>query len=240
MGLQYITTQTNFLMIKTPIGSKETHKRMLKEGVIIRPMEDFGIKDFIRINIGLPEENERFIRTLKRFFNKLDSIITIDGPTGSGKSTVSRLLAERLSYRYLDTGAMYRAVAIAALDANVNLQDINKVEELCNTIDIEFVREGESTKVLLNDKDVTKEIRHPSIDLFASNVSGLDIVRQTMVRLQRNEGIKGRLVAEGRDMGTVVFPDATHKFYLDASMELRVTRRFRERQKRGEPVSRER
>jgi len=169
----------------------------------------------------------------------LDSIITIDGPTGSGKSTVSRLLAEKLSYRYLDTGAMYRAVAIAALDANVNLQDINKVEELCNTIDIEFVREGESTKVLLNDKDVTKEIRHPSIDLFASNVSGLDIVRQTMVRLQRNEGIKGRLVAEGRDMGTVVFPDATHKFYLDASMELRVTRRFLERQKRGEPVSRE-
>lgn len=169
----------------------------------------------------------------------MDSIITIDGPTGSGKSTVSRLLAKRLNYRYLDTGAMYRAFAIAVLDANVNLQDINKIEETCNAIDIKFVREGESTKVLLNDKDVTKEIRHPSVDLFASNVSSLDIVRQTMVRLQRKEGMKGRLVAEGRDMGTVVFPDAKHKFYLDASLELRVTRRFLERQKRGESVSRE-
>lgn len=167
----------------------------------------------------------------------MDNIITIDGPTGSGKSTVSRALADRLNYRYLDTGAMYRAFAVAVLNANINLHDTDKIEKIGNTIDIKLIREGESTKVLLNGEDVTKEIRRPFIDLFASRVSGLNVVRQAMTRLQKKEGAHGELVAEGRDMGTVVFPEAKHKFYLDASVELRVKRRFLERQKRGEPVS---
>jgi len=169
----------------------------------------------------------------------LDSIITIDGPTGSGKSTVSRYLARQLHYQYLDTGAMYRAFGVALLKANVTLQDIKEIEKICRGIDIKFVHGVKSTKILLNGMDVTKEIRDPAIDLLASNVSALDSVRQTMVKLQRKEGVKGRLVAEGRDMGTVVFPEAKHKFYIDALLDERVTRRFLERQKGGESVSRE-
>lgn len=169
----------------------------------------------------------------------MDSIITIDGPTGSGKSTVSRYLARQLHYQYLDTGAMYRAFGVALLKANVTLQDIKEIEKICRGIDIKFVHGVKSTKILLNGMDVTKEIRDPAIDLLASNVSALDSVRQTMVKLQRKEGVKGRLVAEGRDMGTVVFPEAKHKFYIDALLDERVTRRFLERQKGGESVSRE-
>ncbi|MEA3361451.1 MAG: (d)CMP kinase [Thermodesulfobacteriota bacterium] len=169
----------------------------------------------------------------------MDGIITIDGPTGSGKSTVSRSLARQLNYQYLDTGAMYRAVGIALLKANVKLQDIKEIEKICLGIDIKFVRGDEPTKILLNGMDITKEIRDPDIDLFASKVSALDIVRKAMVKLQRKEGAKGRLVAEGRDMGTVVFPEAKHKFYIDALLEERVTRRFSERRKRGESVLRE-
>ncbi len=169
----------------------------------------------------------------------MDSIITIDGPTGSGKSTVSRYLARQLHYQYLDTGAMYRAFGVALLRADVTLQDIKEIEKICRGIDIKFVHGVKSTKILLNGMDVTKEIRDPAIDLLASNVSALDSVRQTMVKLQRKEGVKGRLVAEGRDMGTVVFPEAKHKFYIDALLDERVTRRFLERQKRGESVLRE-
>ena len=166
-------------------------------------------------------------------------IITIDGPTGSGKSTVSRLLAQRLNYRYLDTGAMYRAVGFAILRAGVDLHNKEEITKICNGLDIKFIHEGDSTKIYLGNEDVTKAIREPVIDLIASNVSALDNVRKVMSTLQKKIGSQGPLVAEGRDMGTVVFPDAQHKFYIDASLEVRVNRRFQERQKRGESISRE-
>ena len=166
-------------------------------------------------------------------------IITIDGPTGSGKSTVSRLLAQRLNYRYLDTGAMYRAVGFAILRAGVDLHNKEEITKICNGLDIKFIHEGDSTKIYLGNEDVTKAIREPVIDLIASNVSALDTVRKVMSTLQKKIGSQGPLVAEGRDMGTVVFPQAKHKFYIDASLEVRVNRRFQERQKRGESISRE-
>ena len=166
-------------------------------------------------------------------------IITIDGPTGSGKSTVSLLLAQRLNYRYLDTGAMYRAVGFAILRAGVDLHNKEEITKTCNGLDIKFIHEGDSTKIYLGNEDVTKAIREPAIDLITSNVSALDNVRKAMTTLQRRIGSQGPLVAEGRDMGTVVFPDAQHKFYIDASLEVRVNRRFQERQKRGESISRE-
>jgi len=169
----------------------------------------------------------------------LSYIITIDGPTGSGKSTVSRLLAQRLNYRYLDTGAMYRAVGFAILRAGVDLHNKEEITKICNGLDIKFIHEGDSTKIYLGNEDVTKAIREPVIDLIASNVSALDNVRKVMSTLQKKIGSQGPLVAEGRDMGTVVFPDAQHKFYIDASLEVRVNRRFQERQKRGESISRE-
>lgn len=166
-------------------------------------------------------------------------LITIDGPTGSGKSTVSRLLAKRLNYAYLDTGAMYRVVGLAIQRAGIELENEKEVAKICNSLDIKFIHEGDSTKIYLAQEDVTESIREPDIDLIASSVSTLDTVRKAMTRLQRKIGSQGPLVAEGRDMGTVVFPEARHKFYLDASLEVRVSRRFQERQKKGESISRE-
>jgi len=152
---------------------------------------------------------------------------------------VSRLLAQRLHYHYLDTGAMYRAVGLAILRAGVSLHNKKEVARICDGLDIKFIHEGDATKIYLDNEDVTKAIREPAIDLIASDVSALDNVRKVMTILQRKIGSQGPLVAEGRDMGTVVFPKAQHKFYIDASLEVRVDRRFQERQKRGESISRE-
>jgi len=169
----------------------------------------------------------------------LSPIITIDGPTGSGKSTVSRLLAKRLNYPYLDTGAMYRVVGLAIQRAGIGLKNEKEIAKICNSLDIKFIHEGDTNKIYMGNDDVTEAIREPVIDLMASNISALDTVRKVMVKLQRKIGSQGLLVAEGRDMGTVVFPEAKHKFYLDASSNVRVKRRFQERQKRGESISRE-
>jgi len=119
------------------------------------------------------------------------------------------------------------------------LQNKEEVARICNSLDIKFIQRGDSTKICIGDEDVTRAIREPLMDLMASNVSALDIVRKAMIRLQRKIGSQGSLVAEGRDMGTVVFPEANHKFYLDASLEVRVDRRFQERQEKGESISRE-
>ncbi len=166
-------------------------------------------------------------------------VITIDGPTGSGKSTVSRLVAKRLNCASLDTGAMYRVVALAIKRAGVSLQDEAAIGNICNRLEIRFVLEGDATRVYLGDKDVSEAIREPSMDMLASNVSALEVVRKAMTGLQRKMASQGPLVAEGRDMGTAVFPEAEHKFYLDALLEVRIDRRFKERQSRGESVSRD-
>jgi len=171
---------------------------------------------------------------------EVNRVITIDGPTGSGKSTVARMLAERLNYRYLDTGAMYRAIGLAIVRAGIDLKDEQEVERICKSADIRLIYQGEEARVCLGDEDVTRAIREPLIDMTASDVSALQPVRRIMTGLQRKIGSQGPLVAEGRDMGTVVFPQAAKKFYLDASIEVRVDRRFQERIKRGEPTSRER
>jgi cytidylate kinase len=171
---------------------------------------------------------------------EVGSVITIDGPTGSGKSTVSRMLAERLNYRYLDTGAMYRALGLAIVRAGIDIESEEAVERICKDADIHLSHQEGRTRVYLGDEDVTRAIREPLIDIMASNVSTLQSVRRIMTGIQRTIGAQGSLVAEGRDMGTVVFPEAIGKFYLDASLEVRVDRRFQERKKRGEPISRER
>jgi cytidylate kinase len=175
----------------------------------------------------------------KRSSLEMNNVITIDGPTGSGKSTVSRLLAKRLSYLYLDTGAMYRVVALALKRAGIGLHDKAAISKICNDLDIRFVPEGDATRVYAGKEDVSEAIREPHMDLLASDVSALEVVRKAMTRLQRKIGSQGPLVAEGRDMGTVVFPNAQHKFYIDASLEVRIERRFQERKNRGETILRQ-
>jgi CMP/dCMP kinase len=163
-------------------------------------------------------------------------VITIDGPAGSGKSTVSRLLAEKLGFVYLDTGAMYRAVALAATRAGIALDDGVKLAALCRRLALRFETSGSQTHIFLGDEDVSQAIRSPQMDMGSSRVSAVREVREAMTVMQRNIAAGFKVIAEGRDMGTVVFPEANHKFFLTASPEARAERRYRERALRGEQV----
>lgn len=152
-------------------------------------------------------------------------IVAIDGPSGSGKSSVAREIARRCDLTYLDTGAMYRSVAYVCLERGVDPDDADAVAEVARDVTIEFVPDGDGQRVLANGKDVTAQIRTPEVELAVSPVSANPRVRETMVALQRAAGERGDVVAEGRDIGTVVFPGADVKVFLSASPEARARRR---------------
>jgi cytidylate kinase len=154
-------------------------------------------------------------------------IIAIDGPSGSGKSTLGRLLARELNLLYIDTGSMYRAVALATLTADIDPADTEAVVALAESADIDLKGDPDSLKVLLNGREVTEEIRGESVTAMSSVVSTIPGVRRAMVARQRQMGGRGA-VLNGRDIGTVVFPDADIKFFLTAAAEERAERRFKE------------
>lgn len=160
-------------------------------------------------------------------------IITIDGPAGAGKSTVARRLASRLGFRFLDTGAMYRAVTWATLQAGINPQDATAVAQLALKLKIEWFQD----QILVNGRDVTNAIRDPLITQHVSDIAENVAVRKHLVSIQRTIAETGNFVCEGRDQGTVVFPDAGCKFYLTASDEVRAQRRFNQLQAAGKQVS---
>jgi len=149
-------------------------------------------------------------------------VVAIDGPSGSGKSTLAKALATRLGWRHLNTGAMYRAVTLAFLQRGVDLTDPAEIQEALADLDL---RLDEQEHVWLGDEDVSKEIRGPAVEALVSAVSAIPAVRRRLVELQREEAQRGPLVAEGRDMTSVVFPDARWRFYLDASVQERAARR---------------
>jgi CMP/dCMP kinase len=155
-------------------------------------------------------------------------LITIDGPAGAGKTSVSRELADRLNYKYIDTGALYRGVALEARFAGVGQDDDTGLENLCSTLNLNFIKDEKGLRLLSNNSDITDQIRTPEISMMASAVSARPVVRKYLLDLQRNMGREKGVVFEGRDMGTVVFPDADKKFYLDASQKVRAIRRYRE------------
>ena len=167
----------------------------------------------------------------------MNQIITIDGPAGSGKSTVSRMLAKRIGFSYLDTGAMYRAVALAARRRGVDVHDGEGLGKVCSTLKLCFNREEDPPRLMLGKEDISDLIRSPELDMLASAVSAVQEVREAMADLQRRMAKEGGVVAEGRDMGTVVFPDARWKFFLTAGADTRAARRYRERLQRGEAVT---
>lgn len=160
-------------------------------------------------------------------------IVAIDGPAGAGKSTLARRLAARLGYLYIDTGAMYRAVALWALREGIALDDAARVEQLAEHAVIELSESG----IALNGEDVTSAIRAAEIADAASRVSALPAVRRAMVRQQQRLGAAASVVMEGRDIGTVVFPEAGVKIYLDADPRVRAARRLKDLEARGESAS---
>ena len=164
-------------------------------------------------------------------------IIAIDGPVGSGKSTVARGVAELLGYTYLDSGAMYRALALKAMRRGVSLGDAAALESLAQETHIDLERGVDGQKVLLDGEDVTRGIRTAEVSQSASRVALIPGVRQLLVDGQRRAGSRGAVVMEGRDIGTVVFPHAELKIFLDASVEMRAERRWREHQQKGDGLT---
>ncbi|RMH07511.1 MAG: (d)CMP kinase [Nitrospirae bacterium] len=153
-------------------------------------------------------------------------IITIDGPAGSGKSTTAKLLAARLGYRYLDTGALYRAVAWKVRQSGIDPADRERIAQLVAEIDLHVRLKNSTMEVLVDGEEITARLREPEISRLASQVATIPAVRAKLLTLQRECGKQGGLIAEGRDMGTVVFPHADVKFFLDADASIRAMRRY--------------
>ena len=156
-------------------------------------------------------------------------IIAIDGPAGAGKSTISKLIANRLGIMYIDTGAMYRAVTYYFLQNDVKFDDKDEIKSSLDKIDIDF----DGDKVYLCNQDVTSQIRSKIVNENVSDVSAIDVVREKMVDMQRLMSKKKSVLLDGRDIGTVVFPSADYKFYLTASVDVRAKRRYLEEQNKG-------
>jgi len=155
-------------------------------------------------------------------------VIAIDGPSGAGKSTLTRLLAHCLGYIHIDTGAMYRTLALAVSRAGIAIDDEAAVAALCRRVSITFLRDDTGYRVIANGEDVSDAIRTPEISMLTSRLSAQRAVREILLELQRRMGESGGVILEGRDIGTVVFPDAEVKFFLSASAEERGQRRFLE------------
>jgi len=163
-------------------------------------------------------------------------IIAIDGPSGAGKSTITKRLADSLSYVYIDTGAMYRALALAVQRAGIPIDDEQKVADLCSFAELSFRSENGASRIILNGEDVADLIRTPEISLLTSRIASKKPVRDILLVKQRDMGKAGGVILEGRDIGTVVFPDADIKFFLSATPEERGRRRYLELKARGETV----
>jgi len=166
--------------------------------------------------------------------------IALDGPSASGKSTLGEKLAKKLNFTYLDTGVMYRAVTLASLKNKIDVSDEIEVSKIAENLDLDVlppsILDGRSNDVILNGEDVTWEIRQPDVEKNVSQVSAYSRVRQAMTKVQRKIGQRGSVVMVGRDIGTVVLPEAKIKIYLDASADERARRRFLELQNRGKAV----
>lgn len=166
-------------------------------------------------------------------------IIAIDGPAGAGKSTVAKQIARRLAFLYIDTGAMYRALTLKALDTNIDLSNPALLVDMANNTDLYLDNDEKGNiRVLMDQKDVTREIRQPRITKFVSDLAKIKEVRQIMLGIQRRIGEEKKdVVLDGRDIGTVVFPQADKKFYIDADFNERVRRRYQELKDLGQNVT---
>ncbi len=167
---------------------------------------------------------------------KQNFIVTIDGPSGAGKGTLSQLLAQKLGANLLDSGALYRLVALHSSQQGFDISDVSALSDCARSLPVRFAQfEGEG-RILLNDKDVSLTIREEQVGMRASKVAAIPEVREALLHRQRQFAEEGPLVADGRDMGTTIFPQADWKFFLTASAEARAERRYKQLQERGESV----
>lgn len=165
-------------------------------------------------------------------------IIAIDGPAGAGKSTVAKIIAKELGFLYIDTGAMYRALALKVLERNINIEDTPAIIDIVRKTSIDLTNNHDGAlKVLLDSCDVSSQIREPRITKIVSDVAKIKEVRKVLLELQRKLGERGNCVLDGRDIATVVFPNADKKFYLDADFKERVKRRYEELAALGQEVT---
>ena len=160
-------------------------------------------------------------------------IVALDGPAGSGKGTITKLVAKKLGLVNIDTGAMYRCVTLECLNKNIKTEELEKISEILENINIQLKREGENQIVLLNGQDVSKEIRTERIDENVAKFAAIKIVRDKITPLQQKMGENTDIIMEGRDIGTVVFPNADVKIFLDCSLEERAKRRYKQNIERG-------
>lgn len=164
-------------------------------------------------------------------------VIAIDGPAASGKSTTAKQLAKKLKYIYIDTGAMYRASGLCTVIENISLEDEKALEEMLANISIKIYSTAAGNRIYLNGKNVTERIREADITKLSSQIAVIGIVRKKMVELQREIGEKGGVIMDGRDIGTVVFPNADYKFFMIADVKTRALRRWKECNEKGEEIS---
>lgn len=160
-------------------------------------------------------------------------VVAIDGPAGSGKGTITKLVGEKLNLVNIDTGAMYRCVTLACLKENILPEELEKIEKVLEKIDIKFGKNKEKEQVFLNGENVTEEIRSTDVNLNVAKFAAVKIIRDKMTPLQREMGKTANIIMEGRDIGTVVFPDADVKIYLDCSVEERANRRYKQNLVKG-------
>ncbi len=164
-------------------------------------------------------------------------IVAIDGPAGTGKGTVAKLISERLDFVYIDTGAMYRCITLKMIRENISLDEEEKIKDLLERTKITFKNLDDKQHVYIDGEDVSDLIRKPNVNELVSPVSAIKIIRIKMVELQRKLGEEGNVIMEGRDITTVVFPNAEVKIYLDAKLEIRAERRYKELIARGNDVT---
>lgn len=160
-------------------------------------------------------------------------IVAVDGPAGSGKGTITKIVADRMNLVSIDTGAMYRCVALEMINKNIEIEELDKIKEILNEIKIELKRESDIPKVYLNGEDVSRDIRTEGVTKLVSPVSKIKEVRDKLTQWQREMGQNQDIIMEGRDIGTNVFPNANVKIYLDAKPEERARRRFKQNQEEG-------
>ncbi len=163
----------------------------------------------------------------------MKNVITIDGPSGAGKGTVAKALARELSYKYLDTGALYRAIAWKARKEKISLDNISSVKIMMENTNIKIAND----RIMVDDVDVTSDIRTNEIGELSSKISALPVVRKGLFNIQKEICLQGNVVIEGRDTGTTIFPEAENKFFLDASLEERARRRYEELKKQSPDIT---